>query len=382
MWHCLLLDMVMGAFLGNSITVLFYEHHGLTPSEVLTVQSSLSLAIVVADIPAGHVADRFGVPRSVLFGTTLQTIQSLLFAPLYGFGAFETLAICTGISWCFLTNTTSSIMQSQRDNELFGAYRFRFALIRPSVQAGSALLGGYLAQLGDVDLPYIVQPCINVCGIVVAWRLVVLSRGSNISRPKHALWHSIKASVRTMLVASPQVRWLVILTAVNNVAFASGLWLLQLQLKSTGVQSLTVFGALYAIRALLAGLFGSLKRLVSLPLVKGQAVVFGVAAGMALAAALPVGWIDVVALVVGGAFLEGLLVQIQEVKLKELLPERYENRTTELSVNTAVRSAVYFAAAYELGGIPLNMAFLAVGLGILTCGGLALWRFRVAVRSM
>jgi hypothetical protein len=186
-----------------------------------------------------------------------------------------------------------------------------------------------------------------------------------------------------MLVASPQVRWLVILTAVNNVAFASGLWLLQLQLKSTGVQSLTVFGALYAIRALLAGLFGSLKHLVSLPLVKGQAVVFGVATGMALVAALPVGWIGVAALVTGGAFLEGLLVQIQEVKLKELLPERYENRTTELSVNTAVRSAVYFAAAYELGGIRhVNMAFLAVGLGVLTCGGVAFWRFLVAVRSM
>jgi hypothetical protein len=186
-----------------------------------------------------------------------------------------------------------------------------------------------------------------------------------------------------MLVESPQVRWLVLLTAVNNVALASGLWLLQLQLRSAGVRSLTVFGALYATRALLAGLFGTLKSLVRLPLVKGQAMVFGIATGMALVAALPIGWIGVVSLIVGGAFLEGLLLQIQEVKLEKLLSKRYENRTTELSVNTAVRSAVYFAAAYELGGVAhVNMAFLAVGLGVLTCGGLALWRFRMAVRKM
>lgn len=386
MRYCLLLDIFLGAFFGNSVTVLFYRHHGLTLSQALTVQASLSFATVVADIPAGHVADRFGVPVSILIGTVMQTVQSVFFVPLRGFWSFEFLAIGTGVSWCFLLNTTSSIVQSQWDKELFRTYKSRLARIRPLVWAGSSLLGGHLADRGGVDVPYIVQPFVNACAVVVAWRLLVLTRSMNIARPKHALWHSLKKAARTMLVERPAVRWLVLLTAVNNVSLLAGLWLLQPELKRVHVSSLTVFGALYALRALLAGAFGFWKRLTAMSLLKGQIVVYVVTTGTMLVVALSDGWIGVAALVVGNAFLASLLELFQEVGLNEMLPEQDQHRTTNLSVNTAVKSAVYFVVAWQLGDIvkhhSVGAAFLAIGCGVLTCGGAALWRLRVHVLKM
>src|SRR3981081_1869793 len=75
-------------FFYSTTIVLFQQQRGLNFTEMFLMESLLSGAIWIADIPTSIWADRFGYRRMIILGCVCNLAGILCFALAYGFWMF------------------------------------------------------------------------------------------------------------------------------------------------------------------------------------------------------------------------------------------------------------------------------------------------------
>ncbi len=168
----------LAASLIRGIDALFLLDAGLSASEVFTVYAFMTVGTVVFEIPTGAVADIKGRRRSYLIGAFSLAVGTGFYWLLWYVGAgFIWFAIATlffGVAFTFFSGATEAWLVDALDATGYtGELEDVFA--RSQVALGAAmligtLLGGAMAQVTDLGVPYLVRAALLLVTFAVAFR--------------------------------------------------------------------------------------------------------------------------------------------------------------------------------------------------------------------
>ena len=298
-YYTLTLGNTLAASFIWGINTLFLLDAGLTNLEAFAANAFFSLGMFVFEIPTGVVADTLGRRASYLLGTLTLAATTALYWMLWvwqsPFWAWAVVSVLLGLGFTFfsgavdawLVDALTATGYSGSLEAVFG----RAVIVGSVAMLGGSVLGGVIAQLTNLGVPFLIRAGILVVMLVVAAVLMrdlgfTPERGAG---PLKATRTVLRASITHGLGNRP-VRWLMLTTPFT-----------------TGVG----FYAFYALQPYLLELWGD----------EGAYSIAGLAA----------------ALLSGAGIVGGLLAPV--------VRRRFRKRTSVILLSTITSAAVLVALA-------------------------------------
>jgi MFS family permease len=162
------------------VNTLFLLDAGLSNTEAFAANAAFTLGMVLFEVPTGVVADTRGRRLSFLLGAATLLLSTLLYvvmwnvrAPFLGWAA---ASILLGLGFTFFSGATEAwLVDGLKATGFEGSLESVFG--RGQTVAGVAMLGGsvaggFIAQLSDLSVPYLIRAAMLGLTLVVAWRFM------------------------------------------------------------------------------------------------------------------------------------------------------------------------------------------------------------------
>lgn len=94
----------------NAIVTLFYLHRGLTLDQVVWLSGIFGVATLVAEIPTGYMADRFGRKRTLMVGVVGLAVAALLHWFARDFSAFVVAFVAMAFAGACFSGTEEALL--------------------------------------------------------------------------------------------------------------------------------------------------------------------------------------------------------------------------------------------------------------------------------
>lgn len=162
------------------VNTLFLLDAGLSNLEAFAANAFFAVGQVIFEVPTGVVADTRGRRFSFLLGAATLLTSTLLYllmwqvqAPFVGWAIASALL---GLGFTFFSGATEAwLVDALTETGYTGDLETVFG--RAQIAGGGAMLvgsvlGGVVAQLTDLGMPYIVRASLLAVTLVVAWRFM------------------------------------------------------------------------------------------------------------------------------------------------------------------------------------------------------------------
>jgi MFS family permease len=218
-YYTLMLGNTLAASFIWGINTLFLLDAGLTNLEAFAANAFFTAGMLIFEIPTGVVADTLGRRASYLIGTVTLAVTTalywLLWAWLSPFWAWAIVSVLLGLGFTFFSGAVDAwLVDALKATGYHGSLETVFG--RAQIVGGIAMLsgsvlGGVIAQITDLGVPFLVRAAVLVLMFIVAAILMrdvgfTPDRGEN---PLQATRTVLRASVRYGL-GNPPVRWLML----------------------------------------------------------------------------------------------------------------------------------------------------------------------------
>jgi MFS family permease len=221
-YYALLLGNTLAASLIWGINTIFLLDAGLTNLEAFAANAFFAAGMLVFEVPTGIVADVWGRRSSFLLGTVTLALTTALYVLLWQveapFVLWALVSLLLGLGFTFFSGATEAwLVDALRATAFEGP--LESVLARGQVIGGVAMLGGsvaggYLAQVTNLGVPFVLRALILVAMFAVAFRLMhdigfTPQRGSRpLSEMRRIVADSVEhglrvPSVRYMMLAAP-----------------------------------------------------------------------------------------------------------------------------------------------------------------------------------
>ncbi len=179
-YYLLTAGTTLAASLIWGINTIFLLDAGLSNFEAFAANAFYTAGMVLFEIPTGVVADAWGRRASFLCGTITLAATTGLYVLLWQlhspFVWWALVSILLGLGFTFFSGATEAwLVDALTATEFAGQLEAVFA--RSQVIGGITMLtgsvaGGYLAQLTDLGVPYVVRAAILIVVFVLALTLM------------------------------------------------------------------------------------------------------------------------------------------------------------------------------------------------------------------
>ena len=375
------------SYLFVPIFMLFQHERGLSYLDRLVLGGLFSVTIVLAEVPTGVFADRFGRRRSMLLGALVMVASCLVAANAHGFASFAaaevlaalSLALCSGADSAYLFDLLAS---HDRGHE----YSRRESAASAWHLLGSALAfagGGVLASI-DLALPYLATAVVAGGAAIVACLMSDELRERRAHpRPTPALgtalraWGTQTVGALATVGRNGRLMWLVGYSAVVFVLLRATIYIYQPYLAERGLGTIEIvllFAAVYAVAAVVAYRTHLLRARFGDDLLLWALLAVLAASFVGLAGAHSGPWM--LALLVVQAIANGVYSPLTKPLLNHEIADS-RARAAVLSVESMVRRAAMGLFAPLVGLYGQNdVMLLCGGVGLGGLGLLALARVR------
>ena len=333
------------------VNTLFLLDAGLSNTAAFTANAFFTAGQVIFEIPTGVLADIWGRRASYLLGAATLLLSTLLYlamwrthAPLWSWAIGSMLI---GLGFTFFSGATEAwLVDALAFSGFDGKLESVFA--RGQVVSGVAMLtgsvaGGYIAQLTNLGMPYIVRSILLGLTLAAAF-LLMKDLGFTPGRRKN-LVDEVRSVIRASLDngwRKPPIRWLMLSAPFSMGVLVYAFYALQPYLlelygdkSAFGVAGLAA--ALVAGTQILGGLMVPLIRRVFAR--RTHVLILTTAVSVACLAVMgwtPSFWVAIGAVSIWGmAFAAGM--PMRQAYLNGLIPS--EQRATVLSFNNLMGSA-------------------------------------------
>lgn len=346
------LTLVLGNTLAASfiwgINTLFLLDAGLTNLEAFAANAFYSVGVVLFEIPTGVVADTRGRRFSYLVGSLALAVATLVYLALWQvqapFWAWAVSSAFLGLGFTFFSGALEAWVVDALDSAGYsGGLESVFG--RAQVVTGAAMLtgsvaGGYVAQLTDLGVPYLLRAGV-LCLMFVVAALLMRDLGFTPDRGRPALQVAREIAVTSFRysVRNPPVRWLMAAGAFTSgvgfyVFYAMQPFLLELYGSGDAYGIAGLAAAVVAGSQLVGGLAASGVR--ALVRRRTTAIVLGTLVGAVLLAVLGTvrGFAAALALLVAIGIVQAAVFPIRQALLNDLVPSA--QRATLLSADSLV----------------------------------------------
>ena len=249
-----LLQAVLWFMVAMPIIVLFFQEHGLSLTEVMTLQAIYSFSVAICEIPSGYIADLFGRKKTIVMGTIFLFSGYLVFSFYAGFYAFAVAQILVGIGGSLMSGSDSALLYDTLletgDKKAYTKIEGRNYAIGNFSEATAGILGGFLA-VSSIYFPIYVQTAILFLSIPIALTLVepIMHEKDKIDRSLSGILGVVKFA----MIDNLKLRWLIIYSSAMGIATLSMAWFAQPFFKEVNIP-LAYFGILWAGLNFSAGL--------------------------------------------------------------------------------------------------------------------------------
>jgi MFS family permease len=333
------------------INTLFLLDAGLSNAEAFSANAFFTAGQVIFEVPTGVTADMRGRRFSYLLGTLTLAVSTLLYLLMWRitapFWAWALSSMLLGLGFTFFSGAMEAwLVDALTATGFTGHLDSVFA--KGEIVGGVAMLtgsvaGGYLAQVTNLGVPYIVRIVVLTATFVLAFLLMhdLGFAPRQVSSPLREITHVLESSIRYGL-RNPPVRWVMLasifMDGVSIYAFyAMQPYLLELygDPKAYGVAGLAaaivggaqIGGGLLVPR--LRRLFDRRTSVLLMSAISGASV-------LALAGFIPQFWVAIVLLMLWGLVF-ATVMPVRQAYVNGLIPS--EQRATVLSFDSLMGSA-------------------------------------------
>jgi MFS family permease len=217
----------LGLLLGNTlaasfiwgINTLFLLDAGLSNLEAFAANAFFTAGMVLFEVPTGVVADTWGRRTSYLLGTITLSGSTFLYYLLWEtkapFWQWAIVSILLGLGFTFFSGAVEAWLV---DALAFAGYEGaletvlgRGQIVTGIGMLGGSIVGGVVAQVTTLGVPFLMRVGVLLVMFVVAWRLM-----RDLGFEPEPRGHPLRA-MRTVLVTSldyglrnPPVRWMMV----------------------------------------------------------------------------------------------------------------------------------------------------------------------------
>ncbi|MBT2517366.1 MFS transporter [Streptomyces sp. ISL-90] len=201
------------------INTLFLLDAGLTNLEAFAANAFFTVGMVLFEVPTGVVADTWGRRVSYLLGTVTLSVTTFLYYLMWvvsaPFWAWAVVSVLLGLGFTFFSGAVEAWLVDALHatgyrgslEQVFG----RGQAASGAAMLGGSVLGGVLAQLTDLGVPFLVRAGILIVMFIVA-AVVMRDLGftpAGRAHPLQATRQVFNASVRYGL-GNPPVRYVML----------------------------------------------------------------------------------------------------------------------------------------------------------------------------
>ncbi|HET9562860.1 MAG TPA: MFS transporter [Propionibacteriaceae bacterium] len=158
------------------INTIFLLDAGLSNFEAFAANAYFTAGMVLFEIPTGVVADRWGRRASFLCGTLTLAATTGLYVLLWqlhsAFVWWAVVSVLLGLGFTFFSGATEAwlvdaLTATSFDGQLEGVFA-RGQVVTGAMILSGSVAGGYLAQLTNLGVPYLVRTGILIATFVLA----------------------------------------------------------------------------------------------------------------------------------------------------------------------------------------------------------------------
>ena len=345
------------------INTLFLLDAGLSNAQAFAANAFFTAGLVLFEVPTGVIADVRGRRLSYLLGTLTLAISTLIYLMLWRvsapFWAWAAASALLGLGFTFFSGAVQAwLVDALKASGYSGPLDPIFAkgeIVEGVAMLSGAVTGGYVAQLTNLGVPYVLRVIALTVSFVLAFILMhdvgfaPRRDGSLVVESKRVLHAAVDYGLR-----NPPARWLMIASAFTDGVSIFGFYAMQPYLlelygdpKAYGIAGLSaaiVGGAQIAGGLLVPRLATVFRRRTSVLL----AAVLLSTVILALIGSIPHFWAAIGLLVIWGLMFAALM-PIRQAYLNDLIPS--EQRATVLSFDSLIGSSGGVVVQPALGKI-------------------------------
>lgn len=201
------------------VSAFFLESRGLSLTDIFMLESVLVASILVAEIPAGVIGDRFDRRRLVCAGFVFNAIAEILFAAGTNFSIYALSFVMSGLSIAMLTGVQDAYIYDSlgddADAKAVGAWGHLSALMLTAGVTGS-VVGSALGSI-DISLPALLSAAMAVVAAVCVAFLPQQNPKTHDKHPETS-WISLKIGVK-LLFTSPLLLYVAVGSSASFALF-------------------------------------------------------------------------------------------------------------------------------------------------------------------
>ena len=201
------------------VSAFFLESRGLSLTDIFMLESVLVASILVAEIPAGIIGDRFDRRRLVCAGFVFNAIAEILFAAGTNFSIYALSFVMSGLSIAMLTGVQDAYIYDSlgddADEKAVGAWGHLSALMLTAGVTGS-VVGSALGSV-DISLPALLSAAMAVVAAVCVAFLPQQNPKTHDKHPETS-WISLKIGVK-LLFTSPLLLYVAVGSSASFALF-------------------------------------------------------------------------------------------------------------------------------------------------------------------
>ena len=238
------------------IIVLFLKANGLSFLEIMVIQSSFAVMMVVLEVPTGYLADVKGRRSSMIWGTLVFTLAWIMYALSYGFWGFLAAELVMALGWSLLSGADvamlyDSLSDMGREKEYSKIYG-KVVFIQMSALAVSNVIGGYI---GAINLRWAYYMMIPAFLLAVLFSCMLKEPKRHKAIVKKGYLKEILEVVKFVLIKNKKLRWLTVYAGIITTFLFIGFWAYQPYFELSGLK-VAYFGIVFACFQLIAGFSG------------------------------------------------------------------------------------------------------------------------------
>lgn len=246
LWLFYAFRLLATSYLYVPIFMLFQDARGLARFDQFALGGVYSATIVVAEVPTGVFADRFGRRISMLIGALAMVASCLLALAAHDFVAFVVVEILAALSMSLCSGADSAYLYDLlAATDRRGEYPRRESIASAWHLVGTAVavaVGGVVAEV-DLALPYLITAAVAAAAAVIAWQMREPARPANAR--SSARWWSACGVALGEVARNGRLTWLVLYSSLVFVLLRATVYVYQPYLAERGL-SLAEIGAIYA----------------------------------------------------------------------------------------------------------------------------------------
>lgn len=331
------------------INTIFLLDAGLTNLEAFAANAFYTVGLLLFEIPTGVVADLRGRRLSFLLGSAVLAASTGLYvllwvwqAPFWGWAAASVLL---GFGYTFFSGAmeawvVDALRSAGYEGSLDGVFGRAQAASGAAMLVGS-VLGGVLAQVAGLWLPFVLRSALLVVSLVAA---AIWMHDLGFSPMRERAGVAMRGLLRVSIdvgLRDGRLRWLMLAGpfvggSMGYVFYAAQPYLLELYGDSQAYALAGIVAALVAAAQIVGGMLAApLRRVVRLRTTLMLASLVGSTVALVVAGLTTSFWVAVVALAVWGLALSTLM-PVRRAYLNACIPS--QQRATVLSFDSLLGS--------------------------------------------